>query len=326
MSVDPRSPLLLQAQIIVPPAGSMGLADTTLLENPFQGPMWLDEIRFRLPVSDGVMAPPLSWSAIGVDLKLGNIPITRSNTPISLLGKTLNDAFNNNFSPGEQAWTNQDDTGFVAGPQMFTWKLPKPLFIPARELLRPTMYFRPYAGAAARTVTICYACRPLPVNFPTPAKLDIPWVSYFSPGFSAVPSATDLSDQSTPSEIYNPWNEELHVQRFVGRFMGQPYYEADNFMGLASAQVDFTTGLTKSGTFVTAQDSFGNILVRDPTPFAHVFDFLDRSWTVNAKLPSKGFYTFTVDRQWSAYPANSLGLTAATVGISMIGWREVAYI
>lgn len=331
MSVNPRSPILLQAQIVVPPAGSMGLADTTLLENPFQGPMWLDEIRFSLPVLDGTSSPALSWSALSVDLKLGNTPITRANVPISLLGKALNDGVNNSLAPGELARTNQTDAassgvGLSAGPQRFTWKLPKPLFIPARELLRPTMYFTPYSGATARTVTIAYACRPLPLNYPTPAKLDVPWVSYFKPGFSAVPSSADITDQSTPNDIYNPWAQELHVQRFVGRFMGLPYFEADNFMGLASAQIDFNTGLTKSGTFVTAQDSFGNILVRDPTPFAHVFDVLDRSWTVNARLAPKGFYTFTVDRQWSGYPSNSIGLTQATVGISMVGWREVAYL
>ena len=54
------SPLLLQAQI-VPPAGggSFGLADTSLLENPFRAPMWLDEIRFRLDSGTG-------WSSMGV--------------------------------------------------------------------------------------------------------------------------------------------------------------------------------------------------------------------------------------------------------------------
>lgn len=91
-------------------------------------------------------------------------------------------------------------------------------------------------------------------------------------------------------------------------------------MSIASANVNTATGIITSGTLISAQDSFNNILIRDQTPFAHVFDFIDRSWTVNCKLPPKGFYLFTVDRLWSAYSA----AVTATVGISMVGWREVS--
>ncbi len=305
------SPILLQAQIS-PPAGggSFGLADPTRLENPFQGPMWLDEIRFRIPIADGGTRGQ-GWSGLAVELKLGETPITKSFVPIGLFGKVMNDS----QTFGESG----DNTNYT--PDVFTWKLPKPLFIPAREFLRPTIYFSPYSGAPSTTVTIMYACRPLPKGTPNPQTLHIPWVTSFVPPMVSTPNATDRSDQSTPADLYNPWDEELHVQRFVGRLMGQNLGEDQLHMSLASANIDLTDGSLITGTLVSAQDSFNNILIRDRTPFAHVFDFIDRAWTVNCILPPKGFYLFTVDRIWAAYDPSPAFI--ATTGISMVGWREV---
>ena len=310
------SPLLLQAQITPPSGGgSFGLADTTRLENPFQAPMWLDEIRFRLPTNFGK-----SWSSFRVELKLGEIPLTKGFVPISLFGKALNDS------------RRGGELDFNRGiPDSFTWKLPKPLFIPSRELLRPTMYFDSYSDefgnpGESGTVTIAYACRPLARGTPTPKTLQVPWVTYYKPDFMTVPGAVEKTDQSTPADLYNPWDQDLHVQRFVGRLMCQDRKgENDNNMGLASAIINLDTGLPTYGTFVSAQDSFNNILIRDNTPFAHVFDFVDRAWTMNCVLPPKGFYLFTVDRLWSGYE-NQEGPITATVGIGMTGWREVHYL
>lgn len=311
--IAPLSPLILQAQIS-PPAGggSFGLADTTKLENPFQAPMWLDEIRFRIPESAAGGALGQAWSSLRVELKLGNLSLTNGFVPISLLGKVLNDSVN---------------VGENNSPYIFTWRLPKPLFIPARELLRPTMYFEPYSGGVLKVVTIIYCCRPLPRGTPTPAVMQVPWVTFFKPPnltMIAGSAAVDTTNQSTPSDLYNPWDEELHVQRFIGRLMCQGAGGEDqNHMSIASALVDLATGAITIGTLVSAQDSQNNILIRDPTPFAHVFDFIDRSWTVNCRLPPKGFFLFTVDRLWSGYlPVASL---TATVGISMVGWREVRF-
>jgi len=270
------------------------LADTSLLENPFRAPMWLDEIRFRLDSGTG-------WSSMFVELKLGEIPITKGFVPISLMGKALNDS--------------------VEPMTSFTWKLPKPLFIPARELLRPTLYFQTYSGASARTVTIIYVCRPLEKGTPAPSLIQLPWVTYYSPPYMASP-LIDQTDQSTPSDLYNPFDQDMRIQRFVGRLMVQgSASENDGQMSIASANTNLTTGQITSGTLVSAQDSFNNILIRDRTPFAHVFDFVDRAWTVNCVLPPKGFYLFTVDRLWDNYSAS----ITATVGIGMVGWREVQF-
>ncbi len=316
--MNPISPLLLQAQIIVPAGGgSFGVADSTRLTNPFQAPMWLDEIRFRLPTNAH------QYAGMRVLLELGETPLTNGFVPIATLGKVLNDSRTN----GEFVAVSAEVV-----PNCFTWKLPKPLFIPAREYLRPTMYFDTFSGAATNPVTIIYCCRPLPKNTPTPQTMQIPWVTYFQPPYLSCSSGTpavDTINQSTLSDLFNPWDEELHVQRLMGRLLVRGTNsggDEDNHMSLVSAKVNLTPGQTTSGqvttgTLVSAQDSFNNILVRDTTPFGHVFDIIDRSWTVNAILPPKGFYLFTVDRLWSNYlPAT---VVTATVAISMVGWREV---
>ncbi len=314
------SPLLLEAQIS-PPAGggSFGLADPTRLENPFQAPMWLDEIRIRLPSANGG-AEAAAWSTLALELKLGNTPLTKGFVPIGLFGKTLSDA---------------TILGSNNGMAYLTWKLPKPLFIPAREFLRPTFYCAPFSGAPTKTATLIYCCRPLARGTPTPQTLQIPWVTFYVPPnivSGGSNQGTDRTDQSTPADLYNPWDEELHVQRFVGRLMPQnSAYDCTGLMELASAFVsldpsnvaDFSVpiGQVITGTLVSAQDSFNNILIRDPTPFAHVFDYLDRAWTVNCVLPPKGFYLFSIDRLWANFdPADAVTIT---VGISMVGWRDV---
>ncbi len=318
--MNPLSPLILQAQIS-PPAGggSFGLADTTRLENPFQAPMWLDEIRFRLPLQSQGTSSSEAWSSISVQLKLGNLQLTQGFVPIGLLGKVLNDSVLVN-NPGV------GDTQLENSPSVFTWKLPRPLFIPARELLRPTIYFSPYSGAPNKTVTIIYCCRPLPKGTPEPKTLHLPWVTSYVPPTLTTPNAVDTINHSTPADLYNPWDQELRVQRFIGRFMAQGIpaagAEDDGNMDMASALVDLNTGLITSGTFVTAQDSYNNILIRDVTPFTNVFCQVDRSWTVNCILPPKGFYLFTIDRQWNAVSTPAI---TATVGISMVGYREVRY-
>lgn len=314
--MNPISPLVLQAQITPPPGGgSFGLADTTRLENPFQAPMWLDEIRFRLPDGASTGNRGDAWDRLRVELKLGEMPLTYGFVPISLLGKVLNDS---------------QIVGEIGAPNCFTWKLPKPLWIPAKALLRPTMYFESYPSAATKTVTIIYCCRPVPQGTPPPDVMSVPWVTYFKPPEISVADGgpgSDQVNQSTPADLFNPWDEELHVQRFIGRLMGRyteagvGFFEDDGHMSLASANINLSTGLMTTGTLVSAQDSFNNILIRDRTPFAHVFDFIDRSWTVNCVLPPKGFYLFSVERLWTNYAVTD-GVTA-TVGISMVGWRDV---
>lgn len=316
------SPLLLQAQITLNyVGGELGLADSTTLENPFQGPMWIDEIRFRIPATNAMTTPSYAWAGLRAKFTLAGIPLTNGFVPLGLLGKVLNDS----VTLGEQ------DVG-DGSPSIFTWKLPRPIYIPAREFLRPTLYLEPGAvfspNTFPRTVTIIYACRPVAKGTPPPEKINLPWVTFFKPPYITMTTAdggSDAIDQSQPSDIFNPWPQNLHVQRFVGRLMGIPSGEDQNHMSIASANINLTTGLPTSGTFVTAQDSFNNILVRDPTPFAHLFDFIDRAWTVNAVLPPKGFYLFTVDRNWTAYKPFEEDLTA-TVGISMISYREIDYV
>jgi hypothetical protein len=320
---DSLSPLILSSQITLPPGGAMAVPDPTRLTNPFGAPMWLDEIRIRLTRFDDFDSPATLWANMRIELKLGdNLPITKDFVPLSLLGKVLNSS----------TIAESDDTGGIGnvGPTIFTWHLPKPLFIPAREYLKATLYCEPAAGFSpanlTKVVDLIYACRPLAKGTPAPKWLQIPWVSYFKPPLINIPAqggAVDRTDESQPSDLYNPWNEDLHVQRFVGRLMGVPQFELEGVASLASARVNLDTRLVEVGTLVSAQDSFNNILIRDLTPFAHVFNFLDRAWTVNCVMPPKGFYLFTIDRLWNQYvPIQPMD---ATVGISMVGWREVAY-
>lgn len=312
----PLSPMVLSAQITIAAnraAGEIGFGNTTQLENPFQAPMWLEEIRVSYTWNSSDTSEVDEWAGFGLKLELGKLPITNGFVPLPLFGKVLSDSVLNVGSGAS------NDT--TLSRMCFTWKLPRPLFIEARQLLKPTLYV-PTMGSVAKTVTLSYHCRPLPKGTPSPKMLQVPWVTSYKPANLAL-GGSDQTDFSAPSDLFNPWNEELHVQRFLGRFLViDDNSELDGSMTVASAQINLTTGALVCGTLITAEDSFNNILIRDRTPFAHVFDAIDRAWTVNCICPPKGFYLFTIDRLWSGAPTQP---TTATVGISMVGWREVAY-
>ena len=352
--MNPVSPMVLQTQIsFTTVGGELGVADPTRLENPFQAPMWLDEIRFHIPYvpvdpnANPIVVQPLRWSQLYVKLYLGNTPLTNGSVPLSLVCKQLNDSAvpgSNTVNPNVPI-IPREDTGHGAVPltyNVYTWKLPKPIFIPARDYLRPVIYYVPSPAAdlplTAVAVNIMYVVRPLPKGTPTPKTIQLPWVASYVPPFMDFQATADFNatDQSTPSDIYNPFEQDLHVQRFVGRFLnyqvGRSATSTDNTYGdlrsvmqFADELVDFKNNVPLSGCFVSAQDSQNNILIRDPTPFYHLFNYLDRSWTVNCILPPKGFYLFTIDRLWD-YIANTLEVEfTASVGIAMIGWRDVVF-
>lgn len=292
-----RSPILLSASATISAGGGTAEFETTRLQNPFRTPMLLDEV--RVFVTRGG-ANPNAYDAygLGLDLKLGRVPLTKDYVPIANFGKALND--------------DPDPPGFgfqqiVTGP--WTWKLPKPLYIPATEFLVPKIYWPPdLVTSLPRTVTIVYAGRSLEDGLQVPESIPVPYVSYISTPRVAWGSNTTY--QSTPSGLVNPFNEPLYVQRFIGR----QWLSVGSFVG---SNPD-ATGIS---TLVRAANHDGMIMIKDPTSFSSVFAVPDRSWTINTVLAPKGFFIFTLDRDYSAYSAFSAQSNAQF--ISMVGYREV---
>src|SRR5258706_8657347 len=276
------SPILLQGTVTVSP-GQKAEVPFAAVQNPFKTAMLVDEIRF----SANATGSNTTNLVLQAEMFVGRVPLTNGPIPLRSFGRTLNwyDACFQNSIPS-------------------TWKLPQPMYIHAVERLIIKIYYLPGFLVPDRTVTTIVVGRSLPANQPPPKVVHFPWVAHFMTPFA---ENVDQVDTSTEANLMNPFREVLHVQRFIGRY--------DNLANSASTRE--VSGLTEKETNVRASDSFGNILVRDPTPFAHLFQAPTRTWTINSQLAPNGFYLFTVDRTWDA------GAFSGTVAISMVGHHDV---
>lgn len=261
--------------------------------------MLLDEV--RIYITGATVATPITYG-LGLDLKLGRVPLTKDFVPIANFGKALND------DPDPPGILIGQGPMNVRGP--WTWRLPKPLYIPATEFLIPRIFNNPvYAASQTRTITIAYAGRALDVDERVPDAIDVPYVSYWQTPIQSAGSATP--QQSTEADLVNPFNEPLAVQRFIGRC----WANGAQFPGagvLGFPDVGFSVA-------VRAANSNGVIMVKDPTPFPTVFSLTDRSWTVNSLLAPKGFFIFYLD--FDQFGEEQVDDIAPM--ISMVGYRKV---
>lgn len=325
-------PMLLSSQVTLLP-GATKEAPEVRMVNPLNTAMLIDEIRFK--------TPPISASGLGISaynpllnircaLRMGRVALTNNPVPIGNFGRVTLEDTSTGTVGGVGNYVNS-----LGSPQAFitthsTWKLPKPLYVPRGEFLVPKITydtrflktltsFNP-SQFDSLTIDVSFAGRSLPPNFPVPKSIAVPWVTSFDVDLLALTAGNSDTTISNQTQLVNPFDKPMFVQRFIGRSLlhgnGEeaslyaPFELGDGFPGSAAAW---------TMTTVRAVDSLNNILVRDPTPFGHLFQFLSRSWNVNAHLPSQGFYIMTVDRNYTS----TIASTYLAHAISMVGYREV---
>lgn len=301
-----NSPILVSSGFLTMNANQAVGPDPSRMTNPYKTPMLVDEIRFRTTrVGGNGPGPQLS---LLVELKLGRIPLTNGFVPAYALCKQ-SPATDNNFGTTPSAYVVST-----------TWKLPKPIYVPYGEYLSFRVMYDPTLtpAYASTTAEVSYAGRSLSSGTQKPASVWIPWATSFPIPLLAQQELTAVSSStiSTQSQLVNPFDDVLYVQRFIGRTWQSQ--EAQELGPLGGGTPATGVDLAFKYTMVRATDSLGNILVRDPTPFPHLFQFVDRTWNVNTVLPPKGFYIFQVDRD---YPAG--GVKALAHNITMIGYHEL---
>lgn len=273
------SPVLLNTAAITLAANQhQEINDPTRLQNPFRTPMMLDEIRFVV-TGDA----ELTRHYLQAKFRIGRIPLTKDYTPIVSFGKSLR-----------------------AISTVISWRLPKPLYVPANEYVIPHIR---NTDSMSRTIQVVYAGRSLGETAPSPKSMFVPWVtSYQAP--TASTAATDYgTDLSTEADIVNPFDVPLYVQRFIGRYLTA---SADT---TGEAWADYL-----NNTMIRAVNHEGTILVKDGTPFGNLFDFTTKVWPAGTILPPKGFFLFEVTRDFTSLTTN---FRATAPIISMVGYREV---
>lgn len=314
------TPLSLTATATVASNSSAGV-NSIALKNPMGQPMEILEVRFQLNTIGypGSNLSTILGGMIYCKMDLGEHEITNGFVPTWCFGKwesPLEAFVAVTQLPAEQVYIYQT----------YIWKLPKPLYVPAGSVLIPTFQ---HTGLFQNTVeiSVTYNCRSFPVGTPPPEKLSLPYVAaYTSKTFERSETETD---ESTETDLVNPFSVPLHIQRFVGRLQ---VFQSNVSV---AQETPPTTTAAGSGRVADAPTSYenwqikmvdmlGRPIVQDFTPFRMVFDAQSRSWEMdNGAVMDPNSYIIAYCRKAAGTGVIEGGPYFSQAFISVVGWRDL---
>lgn len=303
---QPIAPIHLSAAVQLQ-TGTSGGVPAQALQNPMGQDMEILEVKFEVSglLGEADSNGTVMGGSIGCEMDLGDYKITNNSVPLWCFGRAEN-------LPAEVKF----DTSF--GPlsySAFSWRLPRPLFVPAGAVLLPKFNHFGYL-AETLTVRVGYSARSV---FKSPRSVCLPWVAaYKSKVFNPISSAD--KDQSQEQDLVNKTNRPLHLQRFTGRLQ---------FTGPGAGLTSELQPASFGAKYLTMRmmDSYGRPIVRTYTPFRSVFGALTRSWELEglgAQLDPGGFYRVFLKKAAMTMVAGGTDYNAgyAQAFVSMVGWRE----
>ncbi len=301
---SPATPIHLSASTVLK-SGSSGTVNAAALKNPMGQAMELLEIKFELSADWVGEAAPALGGTISCELMLGKLKLTNAAIPVWGFGRAEN-------LSGESKSNTASQRGFLS----YSWRLPRPLYIPAGEVVTPNFV---HSGDIPDSVNvrIGYSARTV---FTKPKIVYVPWVAKFvSKSFNPLEDAG--VDQSGELDLVNPHAEPLHLQRFTGRTLALILTASD---AVRPTSENLPQSLGAQYLSMRMTDSYGRPIVRSFTPFRSVFSALTRSWEMDngAMLDPESYYVVNLKKEAMVLAAAAEG-SYAQAHITMVGWREL---
>lgn len=295
---SPATPIHLSASIVLN-SGSSGSVSPAVLKNPMGQDMEILEIKFELSAVNAKSAG--LGGTVLTSLALDALKITNAAVPLWGFGRA------ENLTGERKNSLNGATRGFLS----YSWRLPRPLFVPAGSAVIPDFTHRGDIPDAVN-VRVGYSARTVKTK---PRVVYIPWVArYISKSFDLSEAITDSSNEL---DLVNPHKEVLHLQRFTGRTMVQ------SVSGGTQTVAENNPLLTSRYLKMRMVDSYGRPVVRTFSPFGSVFAAGSRSWEMDngAMLDPQSFYIVDLTKEAMAPEVTSYGQAQ----IAVVGWREVSY-
>lgn len=276
--------------------GTKGVANNSLLRNPFRTPMLIDQINFAIEMDVAANSGGDGGTTMQVEFSLGPLQLSRGYQPISAFCKTMD-------------WAALAETNYLNWSN-WIWRPAKPIYIPAGEYLVPTFY---NAGlcSGTRDVRITYIGRSLPKGYADPKTVDLPWVTSFVGTTRA--GGTDFTDQSNEIDLANPFTVPLNLYRMTGRVSNSSSSTQQDSMCQQSA----TVPVAAAYTFIRMVSSDNNVIICNDTPMHLVFGTPQALDIKTILEPNSFFRAFLIENY------ASIGGTSYTPVISILGDREV---
>ncbi|MFZ2152122.1 MAG: hypothetical protein WAV09_03380 [Minisyncoccia bacterium] len=313
-------PLLLWGSVIAQPNVDSAVPNEQLA-NPFQLPMELLAIRFRLvpQVTEDDTNARVTGGAVKVKIDLGPASVA-SDIPISLFGN-MRDTFEN----GAQVFAGPSaaaDAG-LAYPTMYEWRLKYPLFIPKGKVA--TAVFTPIGlNPMPVRVDVLYICRSWDPTKPEPRITKVPWAASFeSKTFRYADGIGADKSVSSNLDVSNPFGVPLELSRIGGRCTTLA------LSAESGAQTDLVyedpNEFRQVLSTVRMRSSRGFDLIRTPVPFEGVFPINWRAWEINSgwSMAPQEYYRVQVDTIAIANTIDSSLIAAAQFAVGIVGYRDV---
>lgn len=296
-------PYLRSSTLQIPALDAPGIFDTKALLNEADGPMLLDEIAFQVGVTtSNVQMDDTSYaSQWQARIEYGRYPLTNGFVPMMCMGPPYNPEAE--FTGRSTLYT---ENPYYLRYGYFSWRFPKPLFLPRGHGLNASVLCatdgrRPAALLTEATVTMVMKGRILPMGTRPPLHQDVPYVTGFAPTYSGTPGAGGKWDRlrSNELELKNPFLVPLHVQRLIARAetggsTGAPY---------ADVAVPVSGSPNKPvWTLVALTDLHGQPISRDPIAHNSLAGTYALSWTLGVDLPPREGFIVNVLEEPGLYP------------------------
>lgn len=300
--------------------GSFGGVNADALYSPYGLPMEIHEIKWllRAPTNQIIGA------GVGCSFELGSYKLTNGYVPISSFCRSiLMTLQGGNFVDYSMNSTSGEEIGTVPSFANFVWRLKTPLFVPAGAVLLPKFQHRNLIPDDI-TAQITYSGTVLTPNY-RPRKLVLPWVAYWAA--AGVRYDTASSQVSLESDLVNPWDEPLFVQRLTGRI---------NYSGNISSvppSERFAMGLNTTGNglaemagkyyTVRMTHSSGANIIQNQTKFESAFYGGTRAWDIEVRIPPHSHFIVQLDKIADATASGSTAAMRSQPIIGMVGYREI---
>jgi len=312
MSNDFLSPIVVSSSIYPVATNTSLQIDPTQLLNPNRTAMLVDQFRFSLSDVGNANIDRSFGYQMYVNIQLGAIHLTNGYVPLVSLCPYYDG------SPTDVANT----TGVAGLDNPLVWHLPKPLYVPSNvSMYVSTLRIVPTSDTL--TASLGFRCavagRSLPANYPIPASIYAPWgTSSYVNGLqgTTTSSLAGVTTFVTPDNaLGNPNDSPLMVTRLLGFHQPVPVFLASN---------DAQNG--PNGMTVRMTISNGKLLVREPTPFFHLFPLSRRFVDLRAYLrgsnevPGGEFVKARID---FTPPTSSNYSAFQFTGLGLVGYRSV---
>jgi hypothetical protein len=311
------APVVFSAQTILA-AGKATVLNAQTLQSGFRTAYFIDEIRISMITEEyeggatdiGGALTGLS-GLVSILFQTGSFQFSMDAVPVGLCAPLF----------GQDFGTVNVGDGKTRDYSTVRWMLPKPLFMPAGDVVLANVALADnailtgyFSAEPCVTITVTYVGRLIPQGYEARSR-DIPWLAWWTKN-------TSESYKESSTRLRNPFLVPAHVQRFTQRTY-QQFENADpTIQHYKEESVTGQKAIDNSTAYETIKisDSRGYSIVPRFYPVGDVFDVSRHAWTFGRELTPREQF----DMAMTTVGTDAVAGTDHITNVGLVGYRSEA--